>query len=86
MTVGCMNFTFGRPYHGKSIAQCRAIGRRGGLRGAKTRRLRCLSKPPLRATPAPEPERETARQAVERIDALCPSLVGAERRTAKQTA
>ncbi len=87
--TGAMNLCFGVPYHNKTIDQCRAIGRIGGLRSARTRRLRRDSEAPVPATttPEPEPETETARQAIDRIDALCPWLIGAERRTAqRQTA
>ncbi len=73
-----MTFECGVPYHNKSIAQCRAIGRRGGLRSARNRRLRRLTEAPVPTTATPEPERETAREAIERIDALCPWLRGAE--------
>ncbi len=79
-----MTFECGVPYHNKSIAQCRAVGRIGGLRSARNRRLRRLAEAQATATPTPEPARETAREAIERIDALCPWLIGAERRAKPQ--
>ncbi len=81
-----MNLQFGTPYHNKPIDQCRAIGRVGGLRSARSRRLRRLAESSLPTVVTPEPAGEAARQAIERIDALCPWLVGAERRTAKRMA
>jgi hypothetical protein len=81
-----MTFDFGRAFHSLSIDQCRTIGRRGGLRSAKNRRLRRLAEAPDPTPIQPEPERETARQAIERIDRLCPWLIGAERRTTRRMA
>lgn len=79
-----MNLEYGKPFHNLTISQCRANGRRGGLRSANNRRLGRLAEAPAPTAAAPEPERETAREAIERIDALCPWLVGAERRTARR--
>lgn len=82
MTVRCMDLGFGEPYHGKSLAECRAIGRRGGLRSGRNRRLRRLAEASAPTTTQPEPESETAHAASKLLDLQFPWLRGAERRTA----
>ena len=79
-----MNFEFGKPYHNKTIEQCRAIGARGGRRSGMNRRLRCVAQPPAASRPAPEPE--TAHEASMLLDQKFPWLRGAERRTASRPA
>lgn len=74
MTVGCMDLTFGKPYHNKSTAECRVLGRRGGLRSARNRRLRRLAELSRPATSAPESEPETAHEASLLLDARFPHL------------
>ena len=73
-----MNLEFGKPYHNKTIEQCRAIGARGGRRSAMNRRLRCVARPPVLSRPAPVPE--TAREASMLLDQKFPWLRGSERR------
>jgi len=65
------------PYFKLSVQGCRRVGAIGGRRSARNRRLKatCVSD----QVAAAEPAEETARQAIERIDALCPWLVGCER-------
>lgn len=68
-----MNLEFGTPYHYKTIDQCRAIGRIGGLRRARNRHQRRLAQP----TPTSislEPKRETAQEASLLLDAKFPWL------------
>ncbi len=71
-----MNLDYSRPYHNKSIDQCRSIGRRGGLASARTRRLRA------RCQPAPTvehaPPQETAHEASMLLDAKFPWLAAAQ--------
>jgi hypothetical protein len=74
-----MNFEHGSILFNRTIEQCRSIGRRGGRARAWNRRPRKTSH--VAAVPAARPsEDETARQAIERIDALCPWLKGCELR------
>ena len=70
---------------GKSIEQCRDIGRRGGLRSARNRRLRKAGEVPAMRKVNP-PHEETMAEARARIDALCPWLRGVEIRTRRQSA
>jgi len=74
-----MNLEFGKPYHNKTIEQCRAIGARGGRRSARNRRLRCMAQPPVPICQKPEPE--TAHEASMLLDQKFPWLRGAERRS-----
>jgi hypothetical protein len=74
-----VTFEFGIPYHGKTIAQCRAIGAHGGRERARNLRLRQPGRAPATVKTSP-PEPETARLAIERIDRLCPWLRGCELR------
>jgi len=70
-----MNLEFGKPYHHKSIDQCRMIGRIGGLRAACNRRLCRLAQPPVPAATSPAGlERESAHQASLILDAKFPHL------------
>ena len=80
-----MTFECGVPYHNKSIAQCRAVGRIGGLRSARNRRLRRLTEAPVHSDADAGTGRETARQAIERIDRAVP-LVDRRRTTRQATA
>lgn len=68
---------------GKSLEQCRTIGRRGGLRSARNRRLRVASQVPAVREVNP-PHEETMQEARERIDKLCPWLVGVEFRSRRR--
>lgn len=77
MNRRAMNLEFGTPYYNKSIDQCRIIGARGGR--VRARNL-LFQKIPRVVPGARRPEVETARQAIERIDALCPWLKGCELR------
>jgi hypothetical protein len=67
-----------------TIEECRVAGRKGGLRAGHSRRLRQASQPPV--LPAPEPESETPREAIEKLDAQFPWLRGVERRKPGQQA
>jgi len=80
MNRRAMNLEFGTPYYNKSIDQCRIIGARGGRVRARNLRLQKATQvvPGTR-----RPEVETARQAIERIDALCPWLKGCELRSTR---
>jgi len=71
-----MNLEFGKPYHNKSVDQCRVIGRIGGLRAAHNRRTRRLGHPTPTAA-RPEPERESAHQSSLLLDAKFPWLKNA---------
>jgi len=74
-----MNLERGSILFNRTIDQCRSIGRRGGR--ARARNLRARKTSRVAAVPAAsQAEDETARQAIERIDALCPWLKGCERR------
>jgi hypothetical protein len=68
-----MHLEFGKPYHNKTINQCRAIGRTGGMRSARNRQRR-LAQPPTSTSINLEPKRETAHEASERLDQLLPHL------------
>ena len=67
------------PYFNLTLDACRRAGRAGGRRSGCNRRLRKVNLLPVPDVNSPEPLIETARQAIERIDALCPWLVGCER-------
>jgi len=69
-----MDLEFGKPYHNKTIDQCRAIGRIGGLHAAHNCRIRRLVPPPIPTAARAEPERETPHQASLRLDAKFPWL------------
>jgi hypothetical protein len=71
------------PYFNMTLDACRRAGRVGGCRSARNRRLRKVNLLPVPDVNSSEPPIETARQAIERIDALCPWLVGCERRAAR---
>ena len=62
----------------QSAEQCRSIGRRGGLRSARNRRLRAASQVRAAREVNPETHQETMQEARERIDDLCPWLHGIE--------
>ena len=79
MNRGAMNLERGSILFNRTIDQCRSIGRSGGR--ARARNLRARETSHLVAVPvASQAEAETARQAIERIDALCPWLKGCELR------
>jgi len=84
MTSRCMNFEFGKPFHNLTIEQCRIIGRRGGLRSARNRRLRRLAEASIPPTPVPEPCEETAHEAILLLDQRFPWLLGAELRAPRR--
>ena len=74
-----MNLERGSILFNRTIDQCRSIGRRGGRTRARNLRARKTS----RAVAVPvgsQPEVETARQAIDRIDSQCPWLKGCELR------
>jgi len=74
-----MNLERGSILFNRTIDQCRSVGRRGGCAGARNLRARNTSR--VAAVPAAtQSEDETARQAIERIDAQCPWLKGCELR------
>ena len=66
-----------------TLDTCRRAGRAGGRRSAQNRRFRKVNLLPVPDVDSSEPPIETARQAIERIDELCPWLVGCERRAAR---
>jgi len=66
----------------KKPADMRRIGARGGRARARNLGLRRASPVPV-ACELSRPHEETAGEAIRRIDALCPWLVGAERREAQ---
>jgi hypothetical protein len=57
----------------------RRVGARGGHARARNQRLRKASQVPV-TREISRPREETAGEAIRRIDALCPWLVGVERR------
>ena len=72
------------PYFNMTLDACRRAGGVGGRRSGRNRRLRKANLLPVSDVNSPEePPIETARQAIERIDALCPWLAGCERRAAR---
>jgi hypothetical protein len=71
------------PYFNMTLDACRRAGRVGGRPSARNRRLRKDNLLPVPDVNSPEPPIETASQAIERIDALCPWLVGCERRATR---
>jgi hypothetical protein len=76
-----MNLERGSILFNRTIDQCRSIGRRGGR--TRARHLRARKTAHVAAAPAASQlEVETARQSIERIDALCPWLKGCELRAA----
>ena len=80
-----MNLERGSILFNRTIDQCRIIGRRGGRARARNLRARKTS----RAAAVPvgsQPEDETARQAIERIDVQCPWLKGCELRASGRPA
>jgi len=80
MNRGAMNLERGSILFNRTIEQCRSVGRRGGR--ARARNLRARKTSCVAAVPAAtQSEDETARQAIERIDAQCPWLKGCEFRT-----
>jgi hypothetical protein len=85
MNRGAMNLERGSILFNQTIDQCRNIGRRGGR--ARARNLRARETSHLVAVPAAsQAEAETARQAIERIDAQCPWLKGCEFRATSRPA
>ena len=70
-----MNLERGSILFNRTIDQCRSIGRRGGRSRARNLRARKTSRV---AAAVSQSENETARQAIERIDAQCPWLKGCE--------
>ena len=81
MNEGAMNLD--NILFNKSIDQCRSIGRRGGLRSARNRRLRKAGEVPAVREVNP-PHEETMAEARARIDALCPWLREVEIRTRRR--
>jgi len=79
---GAMEFLPGTILFQLTIEECRVAGRKGGLRAGHSRRLRQASQPPVLL--ASEPESETAREAIEKLDAQFPWLRGVERRRSRR--
>ena len=77
-----MYLDFTKPLFNLDTAGCRRAGAIGGRRSAEARRRRQLAETAIPA--ATTPERETAHEAIKRIDALCPWLIGAERPTTRR--
>ena len=75
-----MTFDHDRPYFNMTIAACRRAGSIGGGRSGWSRK-RC--QPTQESHENIEVHRETARQAIARLDARFPWLCGAERRCAR---
>jgi hypothetical protein len=72
------------PYFNMTLDACRPAGGVGGRRSGRSRlRKANANLLPVADVNSPEPPIETARQAIERIDALCPWLVGCERRATR---
>ena len=69
----------------KKPEDMRRIGTLGGRARARNLRLREAPLAPV-ARELSRPHEETAAEAIRRIDALCPWLVGAERRQGRQRA
>lgn len=67
----------------KTPEDMRRIGALGGRARARNLRLRKVCPAPG-ARESSRPHEETAAEAIRRIDALCPWLVGAERREGRQ--
>jgi hypothetical protein len=67
------------PYFNMTVDACRRAGGVGGRRSGRNSRFRKASVLSVPDVNSPEAPTETARQAIERIDALCPWLVGCER-------
>jgi hypothetical protein len=72
-----MNIDHTAPYFNMSNPACRRAGARGGRIGGKTRRLQKTVHAPKKDAII-GPHEETAAEAIERIDVLCPWLRGAE--------
>jgi len=82
MNRGAMNLEHTILFN-QSVEQCRNIGRRGGQRSARNRRLRNAGEVPAVRDMNP-PHEETMAEARARIDALCPWLRGVESRTRRR--
>ena len=67
----------------KKAGDMRRVGARGGRARARNLRLRKARQAPV-ICQFTRPHEETAAEAIGRIDALCPWLVGVERREARQ--
>jgi hypothetical protein len=77
-----MNLDRGSILFNRTIDQCRSIGRLGGRARARNLHLRkARSVAPVQEPTCPH--KETAAEAIARIDALCPWLRGIEFRTAR---
>ena len=68
-----MNLEFGKPFHNKSIDQCRVIGARGGRRSA-CHLWRRWAHQALVIHETSQPEAETPHQAIDRADSWGPWL------------
>jgi hypothetical protein len=71
------------PYFNMTVDACRRAGSVGGRRSGRNRRFRKANVLSVPDVNSPEVPTETARQAIERIDAACPWLVGCERRATR---
>ena len=69
----------------KEPGDMRRVGALGGRARARNLRLRKAGQAPVIGEPS-RPHKETAAEAIRRIDALCPWLVGVECRGARRQA
>jgi len=67
----------------KKPGDMRRVGALGGRARARNLRLRKAGQAPVIGEPS-QPQEETAAEAIRRIDALCPWLVGVECREARR--
>jgi len=81
-----MNFDRSKPLFNLDAVGCRRAGCRGGLAHARNLRARKAAQPPTPTQPVVLPSKETAAEAIARIDALCPWLTGCERSTGQKSA
>ena len=71
--------------HREKPEDMRGVGALGGLARARNLRLHKAREVPV-ARETSRPREETAGEAIRRIDALCPWLIGAERREIRRRA
>lgn len=81
-----MNLEYGKPFHNLTTDECRAIGRRGGLRSARNRRQHRMAEASVPRAITPEPKRESAHEASLLLDARLPHLRDAWVRTTRPAA
>jgi hypothetical protein len=86
MNGGAVNFDRSKPLFNLDVAGCRRAGRRGGLAHARNLRARKSAQAQSPVQPVVLPHEETAAEAIARIDALCPWLIGCERSAGQKSA